>query len=164
MFLSFWTSLLGFGQRRSRGGRVKRIRLCPLPPNLINQFYHDNLCQLFNQPQSRFDEIFFGHLPSRGVNGNDHLPGGTRVKTILTIGYEHFVLPASVNVNSVLQALSKAEPVESKWTGHKELYRRKPREVAISVKMVPDEDVIEPKKLRAIAEHASPDAHNTFGS
>lgn len=86
------------------------------------------------------------------------------MKTILTIGYEHFVLPASVNLNVVLQALSKAQPVQDRWNGHKDLYVRQDREVKISIKMVPDDAVIDSKKLKQIAEKASPDAHNTFGT
>lgn len=87
------------------------------------------------------------------------------MKTILTIGYSHFVLPPSVNVNAILAALQKAQPVEDKWTEKSgTIYIRKDRDITITVKLVPDADVIDSKKLKAIPEHASPDAHNTFGS
>lgn len=37
------------------------------------------------------------------------------MKTILTIGYNDYILPNSVNVNTLLQSLSKAIPTEKKF-------------------------------------------------
>lgn len=87
------------------------------------------------------------------------------MKTILTIGYSDFVLPASVNVNALLGALQKAEAVEHRYSSesNRHIYYRRDRDVEIAVKLVPDGDVRSSKELKAIAEHASPDAHNTFG-
>jgi hypothetical protein len=84
------------------------------------------------------------------------------MKTLLTIGYEHFILPASVNVNGLLAALQKAQPVDDKWVDNQKVYIRKDCEVTIEVKLVQDSCFIDSKKLKALPENASPDAHNTF--
>lgn len=86
------------------------------------------------------------------------------MKTILTIGYNHFVLPASVNVNAILAALQKAQRVESKLHKNRIIYIRDDGDPRIEVKLVDDDMVLDSKKLKQLPERASPDAHNTFGS
>jgi hypothetical protein len=87
------------------------------------------------------------------------------MKTLLTIGYNHFILPASVNVNAILAALQKAQPVRKEYKAdHHVYYPETGRGAEISIELIKDSHVHETKKLKAIPEHASPDAHNTFGS
>jgi hypothetical protein len=86
------------------------------------------------------------------------------LKTILTIGHEHFLLPASANINAVLAILAKAQPLRREWKASGEVYYPEATPMRVSVEIVPDSHIIDTKKLKAIPEHASPDAHNTFGS
>jgi hypothetical protein len=86
------------------------------------------------------------------------------MKTVLTIGYTQFLLPSSVNVNALLGALQKAVPVEERYVDGRHVYYRRDRDTEVSVKLVADADIRDSKKLKALPEHASPDAHNTFGS
>jgi hypothetical protein len=78
------------------------------------------------------------------------------MKTLLTIGYEHFILPASVNVNALLAALQKAQPVDDKWVDNQKVYIRKDREVTIEIKLVQDSCVIDSKKTEGSPRERQP--------
>lgn len=87
------------------------------------------------------------------------------MKTILKIGGAYFLIPASVNVNAILAALQKAEPVEYDYVGSKKIFRLQRRHEhshEIEVSLVDDNAVIKPPPRKALPETASPDAHNTF--
>jgi hypothetical protein len=88
------------------------------------------------------------------------------MRTILNIGYVHFTLPASANVNAILAALNKAVRVEKHYDGKSARHYYTPateKDVDISIEMVDDACVLDnPKKRKAIPEKASPDANNTF--
>ena len=87
------------------------------------------------------------------------------MKTLLTIGHNHFILPDSANVNVLLKALSSAKEVDDNWTGNTYQYVLTDKAPRIEVKMINEKHIIDPKKNRkAIPEKAGPDAHNTFGS
>ena len=88
------------------------------------------------------------------------------MKTILSIGHRHYLLPDSANVNTILKALSAARELDRRWdsTSNRERYTLAPDAVDVSIKMISPKDILDPKKPKQIAEHASPDAHNTFGS
>lgn len=83
------------------------------------------------------------------------------MKTILSIGYNHYLVPASVNINHVLAALQKCTMLEHKYErgGY---YLPKDEEPRIEVKLVQDQTVRDRPKRKALPEVASPDAHNTF--
>ncbi|ODU24024.1 MAG: hypothetical protein ABS95_02530 [Verrucomicrobia bacterium SCN 57-15] len=85
------------------------------------------------------------------------------MKTILQIGYKHFLLPSAVNVNAVLQALSKATQMDRDWSESRgEIFRPEKRPDDIAIKIVKDEQVMAPTKPKALPEKASEDANNTF--
>ena len=87
------------------------------------------------------------------------------MKTLLSIGYSRFILPANTNVNAVIAALQKATPVREDYRDGKCLYYPEAREgrmVNISIQLVPDDSVINTKALKRLPEQAGPDAHNTF--
>lgn len=90
------------------------------------------------------------------------------MKTILSIGSSHFLIPSSVNVNAILGALSKASMLDRVWSHarNEEVFQPSKYERDITIRLVREDQIITPKKpkLKAIAETASPDAHNTFGS
>lgn len=86
------------------------------------------------------------------------------MKTILEIGHQYFLLPASANINAIIAVLGKATALA--WiTSAAGEDRYKPSGTAprIQIKMVADNQVIDPIKPKQIAAEASPDAHNTFG-
>lgn len=88
------------------------------------------------------------------------------MKTILCIGHRHFLIPSSANLNTIIAVLSKATQLDRDWSeSGGEIYRLDKRPDEISVKLVKDTQVIVVQnKPKTIAETASPDAHNTFGS
>ncbi|MGN6385728.1 MAG: hypothetical protein ACTHMT_05755 [Verrucomicrobiota bacterium] len=88
------------------------------------------------------------------------------MKTILTIGHKHFLIPANANLNTIIAVLSKATQLDRDWTSEGgEIFRTDKRPDEIKVQLVKDSQVfLNQPKLKAIPENASPDAHNTFGS
>lgn len=73
------------------------------------------------------------------------------MKHILTIGYERFALPASANVNAILKALASAKKVKPRFhSGHE--YFEEEGSAEISVRLVDDSFVVDPKKRARIPE------------
>jgi hypothetical protein len=80
------------------------------------------------------------------------------MKTILSIGYTHFALPATANVNAVIALLQKATRVEKRYQDKRYIYTpTSEKEPDIMIEMVSDDCVIDPnKKRKALPEKASP--------
>lgn len=85
------------------------------------------------------------------------------MKTILTIGHQHFLLASSANVNAIIATLSKAHRCDRTYRTHGYIYHVSEGEPEIEITLVKDSQIIERPKRKQIAEKASPDAHNTFG-
>ena len=83
------------------------------------------------------------------------------MKTILTIGYHHYELPASANVNLILKALSGAVEMEKNWHEGNYYYTPAKDPGALQVKLVDNKFVIDGKR-KIIPEHSGPEADNTF--
>ena len=81
------------------------------------------------------------------------------MKTILTIGYQNFLLADGTNVNTILKALAGAKKVDRRYEHRRNFYKIEPDPVEVSVEMVQPAQVIPAKVPKAIAEQASPDAH-----
>ncbi|HWD19108.1 MAG TPA: hypothetical protein VHB20_07500 [Verrucomicrobiae bacterium] len=82
------------------------------------------------------------------------------MKTILKIGYEEFVLSPKTNVNTLLEALSAAKRVYSRYHGDKRFYtpHQDGTNPEVSIVVVPDEQVLDGKR-KLIPQTAGPDAH-----
>lgn len=88
------------------------------------------------------------------------------MKIILTIGYQHFLLPASANVNAIISVLNKSTPLNFDKVGEDYVYvtETDTDRAKLKIEMVDDNKVIDPAKVKrkALSESASADAHNTF--
>lgn len=80
--------------------------------------------------------------------------------TILSIDHTHFLIPDSVNINTLVKAFEKVKLL--KWDyergGSREWFEvdRAPR---IEIKIVPKDQIREPKKAKQIPEKAGPDCN-----
>ena len=83
------------------------------------------------------------------------------MKTILTIGHAHYVLPASANVNVIMKALSGAVQVDDRWNDGETFYHPMDRSVRVKAELVQDRFVIDRKKLKRLPQHAGPDANGS---
>ena len=90
------------------------------------------------------------------------------MKTILNIGYLKFLVPPSANVNALIAILGKSTLVKEEKVNGEFVFVPDSSERhcnPIRIELVDDSRVLEGRpKRKAIAQHASPDAHNTFGS
>jgi hypothetical protein len=74
------------------------------------------------------------------------------MKQILTIGHQHFVLPATANLNLLLKTLSSAREVEKRWHESTTYWDLLTRECAFKVELVKDSAVIDPASRKRIPE------------
>jgi hypothetical protein len=87
------------------------------------------------------------------------------VKIVMRIGYQHFLVPQSVNVNAIIAALAKATPLKHELSNNRYIYvPDRDGSTKCTIEMVEDDTVVDPAKTKrkALPEHASEDAHNTF--
>ena len=85
------------------------------------------------------------------------------MKTILSIGHNHYLLPASVNVNTLLKTLSGARSLERDWNPVQRDTYKIENEIEIEIKIVKDEQVKPPKKAKQIPEKSGPEASGDMG-
>ncbi len=86
------------------------------------------------------------------------------MKTILRFGYREYLLPDSVNINTLLKSLEKAVELDTRKVGGNYLYVPQKESPELQIHIVDDSKFLDAKKVKQIPETASPDAHNTFGS
>jgi hypothetical protein len=76
------------------------------------------------------------------------------MKTVLEIGYNKYLLPASANVNQLIKILGEAKELRYEGRGNQDHWTvQEPPEVKVSV--VKDSQIIYPKKPKLIAEKSS---------
>lgn len=86
------------------------------------------------------------------------------MKTILTIGHNHFLLGSGANINALVALLDKVKTVERKYVSSQagDLYILTGAAPDTQITFIQDSQVVQPPKPKAIPEKASPDADNTF--
>jgi hypothetical protein len=81
------------------------------------------------------------------------------MKTILSIGYRHYVLPASANVSTIIKNLAGAVEAEEKY--HDGKYYYVPKEgIEMNFKVVKPEFVLDGKR-RSIPEKCGPESQGS---
>jgi len=78
-------------------------------------------------------------------------------KTILTIGYREYLLPASANVNVLLKALAGCVELESRFHDGQQFYFPSKKSITIKIETVDARQVIEGKQIM-IPEKCGPEA------
>lgn len=73
------------------------------------------------------------------------------MKQILSLDYQEFVLPASVNLNAILKALSSSKRAKVRYHDGN-YYYEVAGTPAIAIKVVDEKFIIDPSKRKAIPE------------
>lgn len=73
------------------------------------------------------------------------------MKQIISFDYSEYVLPASVNLNAILKALSSAQRVKSRYHAGNYYYEVQDSP-SVEIKLVDEKFIIDPSKRKAIPE------------
>lgn len=89
--------------------------------------------------------------------------------TILSFNHQHYLVPDSVNVSTLLKSLAGLKRMEydykpdARGRNRDVYFPDESRTTELTVKVVGADQVLPPKKTKALPEKASPDAHGDMG-